>query len=200
MMRRQAELMRAAMENHGQMLPPVALASDTNNKEQLLLAEAVEEEAATAATAAASSTGGDEGNVQGEESVQTGGRSSTVRDAIGHQKRHNPPIKLKEYSGATSIETFFRQFRTCAVDYHWTEEDKGVYLRCQQTGDAANLLWAQPNADEIQFNELERMLRARFRSADQEEKFQTKLRARRRVREELLQALHADITRLMALV
>ena len=40
----------------------------------------------------------------------------------------------------------------------------------------------------------------RFGSADQEEKFQTKLRARRRGQEKSLQALHADITRLMALV
>ena len=120
-------------------------------------------------------------------------------DAIVHQKRHSPPIKLKEYSGPTSIETFFQQFRTCAAYYQWKEEDKGVYLRCQLTGDAANLLWAQPNADEIQFNKLERMLRARFESADREEKFQTKLRARRTGREESLQALHADITRLMVL-
>ena len=103
-----------------------------------------------------------------------------VRDAIVRQKRHSQPIKLKEYSGTTSIETFFQQFRTCAAYYHWTEEDKGVYLRFQLTGDAANLLWAQSNSDEIQFDSLERMLRARFGSADQEEKFQTELRARRR--------------------
>ena len=65
------------------------------------------------------------------------------------EKRRNPPLKLKEYSGSTSIETFFQQFRTCAAYYRWTDEDKGVYLRCQLTGDAANLLWAQPDADEI---------------------------------------------------
>ena len=71
-------------------------------------------------------------------------------------------------------------------------------MQCQLTGDAANLLWSQPNADEIQF-ELERMLRARFGSADQEKKFHTELRVRRRGQEESLQSLHADITRLMAL-
>ena len=43
------------------------------------------------------------------------------------------------------------------------------------------------------------MLRGRFGSANQEEKFQTELRARRRGREESLQALHADITCVMAL-
>ena len=40
----------------------------------------------------------------------------------------------------------------------------------------ANFLWAQPSADEIQFDELEGMQRARFESADQEEKFQTELK------------------------
>ena len=122
-----------------------------------------------------------------------------IRDAIVRQKRHSPPIKLKEYNGTTFIETFFQQFRTCVAYYHLTEEDKDVYLRCQLTGDAANLLWAQPDADEIQFDELERMLRARFGSADQKEKFQTELGPHRRGREQSLQPLHADITRLMAL-
>ena len=65
MMRSQAELIGAAMENQGEMMPPVTVARDTDKKEQLLLAAAVEEEeAATAATAAAIPTGGDEGSVQ----------------------------------------------------------------------------------------------------------------------------------------
>ena len=55
-------------------------------------------------------------------------------------KRRSPPINLKDYNGYTSIETFFQQFWTCAAYYHWTEDDKGVYLRFQLTGDAANLL------------------------------------------------------------
>ena len=66
----------------------------------------------------------------------------------------NPQIKPKEYNGTTSIETFFQQFRTCAAYYKWTDEDKGVYLRFQLTGDAANLLWAQPNADDVTYEEL----------------------------------------------
>ena len=51
-------------------------------------------------------------------------------------------------------------------------------MRCQLTGDAANLLWAQPNADDVTYEELERMLRGRFGSADLEEKFQSELSAR----------------------
>ena len=147
-MRRQAQLMRAAIENHGEMMPPVAVASDTNNKEQLL---------------PGGSGGGrrSDSSNDGSEFVRRRRRElsvaknpsrpavGAVRDAIGHQKRHNPPIKLKEYSGRTSIETFFQQFRTCAAYYHWTEEDKGVYLRCQLTGNAANLLWALPNSEKF---------------------------------------------------
>ena len=85
-------------------------------------------------------------------------------------------MNLKEYNGSTSIETFFQQFRTCAAYYCWTDEDKGVYLRCQLTVDAASLLSAQPNADDLHYDDLERLLRGRFGSADQEEKFQTELR------------------------
>ena len=43
------------------------------------------------------------------------------------------------------------------------------------------------------------MLRGRLGSAGKEDTFQTELRARPRGQEESLQALHADITRLMAL-
>ena len=60
-------------------------------------------------------------------------------------------------------------------------------------------LWAQPNADEIGYVKLERLLRDRFDSANQEEKFLTELRARRRGKDESLQALDADVIRLMAL-
>ena len=90
MMRPQAELIGAAMENHGEMMPPVAVARDTDNKEQLLLAAAAEEEAATEATAAASPTGGDEGSVQwrrirpDRRSEQNVTRSFTRSD-IAHQ-------------------------------------------------------------------------------------------------------------------
>ena len=53
--------------------------------------------------------------------------------------------------------------------------------------------------DDLHYDDLERLLRGRFGSADQEEKFQTALRTQRRGTSESLQALHADIVRLMAL-
>lgn len=64
-------------------------------------------------------------------------------------KWNSPTINLKEYKGSTSIKTFFQQFCTCTMYYHWTEEDKGVYLRRHLTDDEVNLLWAQLNADAI---------------------------------------------------
>ena len=88
-----------------------------------------------------------------------------------NEKRRSPPIKLKEDNGSKSIETFFQQFRTCVAYYCWTDEDMGVYLRCKLTGDAANLLWAQPDANDLYYDDLERRLRGRFGCADQEDKF-----------------------------
>ena len=96
------------------------------------------------------------------------------------------------------LSRLFKQFRTRAVYYKCTE-DKGVYLRCQPTGDAAKLLWAQPNADDVSYDGLERLLRIRFGFTDQKENFQTELGARRRDKDESLQALYFDIIRLMAL-
>ena len=75
-----------------------------------------------------------------------------------------------------------------------------MYLCFQLTGDVANLLWSQPNVDDTTYPELERMLKKIFESAFEEKKFQTELRACRRGHDESLQALHADMTRLMALV
>ena len=82
------------------------------------------------------------------------------------ETKRSPPIKLKEYNGITPIETFFKHFRSCAAYYNWMDEDKGIRLRCQLTGNAANLLWAQPNADDVTYEELVRMLRGRIGSAD----------------------------------
>ena len=53
--------------------------------------------------------------------------------------------------------------------------------------------------NDLHYDDLERLLRGRFGSADQEEKFQTELMARRRGTYESLQALHGDIVRLIAL-
>ena len=54
------------------------------------------------------------------------------------KKRNCSAIKLKDYNGSTSIETFLKQFHTCAAYCQWTEEDKGVYPHCQLTGDVVS--------------------------------------------------------------
>ena len=74
-----------------------------------------------------------------------------------------------------------------------------MHLRCALIGDAATLIWSQLDPDGLSYQQLQMLLRERYGSAKQEEKYQVELRVRRRKIGEELPTLRANITRLMAL-
>jgi hypothetical protein len=79
----------------------------------------------------------------------------------------------------------------------WSEADRLFHLQASLDGPAGQILWdagPQSTADEVI-----RLLRARFGTADQAERFRAELRSRRRHKGESLQSLYNDISRLMAL-
>ena len=74
-----------------------------------------------------------------------------------------------------------------------------MQMKCVLSGDAAILVWSQNNREQLTVEQLQELLRERYGSAKQEEKFHAEMRARRRKENEDLPALRADISRLMLL-
>ena len=73
-----------------------------------------------------------------------------------------------------------QQFRACAQYYKWTKEESNVQMKCALSGDAAILVWSQTNPEQLTVGLLQELLRERYGSAKQKEKFQAELRERRR--------------------
>ena len=72
-------------------------------------------------------------------------------------------------------------------------------MKCTLSGDAASLVWSQTNPEQLTVEQLQELLRERYGSAKQVEKFQDELRKRQRRANEDLPTLRADISRLMSL-
>jgi len=105
--------------------------------------------------------------------------------------------KLGTYDGSACLETFIARFNNCARYFKWDEEDKLFQLCASLSGPAGQILWdtgTQTTADEVM-----RLLRNRFASINQAERFCAELRARKRKPGESLQKLYQDICRLMFL-
>ena len=99
-------------------------------------------------------------------------------DRRSTRMRKSSTLKLKEFDGSTPVEVFLQQFQACSHYYEWNDEECCLQLRGALSGDAAILILSQ--SDKLSFNQLRRLLRERYGSEKQEEKFQAELRNRRR--------------------
>jgi hypothetical protein len=110
--------------------------------------------------------------------------------------RFNYVVKLGNYDGTSSLETFLAKFKNLASYYRWNERDRVFHLRACLDGAARQILWdANENAS---FEQIIRLLRSRFGNEHQAERYRAELRKRRRKRGEKLQDVYTDIRRLMS--
>jgi len=79
----------------------------------------------------------------------------------------------------------------------WNEEDCSHHLCASLYGPASQVLWELP--PKATTADLERLLQTRFDTQLQAESFKAKLRKRRRAKDEPLQDLYRDISRLIQL-
>ena len=86
-------------------------------------------------------------------------------------KRKSTAVKPRTFDGSTPVDTFLQQFRACAQYYKWLEEESSVQMKCALSGDAATLVWSQTNPEQLTVEHLQKLLRERYGSAKQEEKF-----------------------------
>lgn len=114
---------------------------------------------------------------------------------------HSPRrrIKIREFDGKGSFETFYEHFQICAQYNRWREVDRLAHLKSALVGDAGQLLWDTPPTETDTVDKLVQLLRNRFGGAKQVDKYRMELRLRRRQPEETLSQLHQSIRCLMAL-
>ena len=115
----------------------------------------------------------------------------------GRSTRMLPQVRLGMYRGESCLETFLVKFEDISSYMCWTEEDRLFHLRASLDGVAGQILWdAGPQTSTAS---VIRLLRARFGTEHQAERFRAELRSRRRQKGESLQKLYNDICRLLAL-
>ena len=123
------------------------------------------------------------------------GRSSSSEDNYSPRRR----IKVREFDGKGSFETFYEHFQICAQYNRWREVDRLAHLKSALVGDAGQLLWDTPSTETDTVAKLAQLLRNRFGGVKQIDKFRMELRLRRRQPGETLSQLHQSIRCLMAL-
>ena len=122
---------------------------------------------------------------------------SNVRDRRGGEGRRKW-IRPDKFDGTTPLATFLTQFKTCAHYNGWNEEDKLAHLKVSLKGSAALLLAAEGDRC-ASYLQLEQKLKQRYGTEGQANLFRTQLRTRRRGKDESLQSVYLDISRLSAL-
>ena len=119
--------------------------------------------------------------------------SGTKHDSL----KFSVGAKLGTYNGSTCLETFLAKFENCSEYLNWTVRDRLFHLKASLEGPAGQLLWNAPK--DISVSRLIELLRNRFGTNNQAERYRAELRARKRQPNELLQSLYHDIARLMSL-
>jgi len=106
------------------------------------------------------------------------------------------PMKPPKFDGRTSLDEFVIAFENCARFNAWSAEDKAAYLMNSLTGSAAQLL--RDSAD-CTYKELIKKLERRYGTKNQQERYRTEIRCRRRKKEEPVTELAEAIRGLMML-
>lgn len=112
-------------------------------------------------------------------------------------KRSLPTIKLDSYDGSNPLETHLAKLENCAVYYGWSAKDRLCHLKASLTGQAGEVLWQLTS--ETTEEQLTQLLKNRFGSGHQTERFRAELQSRRRKQGESVQSVYNDIRRLLAL-
>ena len=108
-----------------------------------------------------------------------------------------PTLKLGSYDGSTCLMTFLAKFENCIDYYGWSSKEQLCHLRASLEGAAGQVLWDAGKQSSV--DEVIHLLKSRFGTTNEEERYRSELRSRRRRRGESLQSVYRDVRRLMAL-
>ena len=107
-------------------------------------------------------------------------------------------LKLYPYDGTSEpFETFIARFENFSDHFQWSEQERLFNLRNSLAKSVGNVLWDSGSPSSSA--ELIQLLRSRYGTEHQAERFRMELKTRRRQKDEPLQSVFQDIKRLMAL-
>ena len=107
------------------------------------------------------------------------------RQGNRHTKHVLPTLKLGTFNGSTCLKTFLAKFENCSDYYEWTEKEKLCHLRASLEGPAGQVLWDAGQQSSV--DQVIRLLKNRFGCLNEEERYRSELKVRRRRRGESLQ-------------
>ena len=105
-------------------------------------------------------------------------------------------MKPVKFDGRTPLDEFIIAFENCAQFNRWSPTDKAAYLRNSLTGSAAQLLRDSASSS---YGELLAKLERRYGTQNQQERYRTEVRCRRRKKDEPVTELAEAIRGLMML-
>ena len=106
-------------------------------------------------------------------------------------------LKLNQFNGEGSLETFLAKFRNMSQYLGWNEMDRFHHLCASLSGSAGQVLWNVPSNATADY--VIELLRTRFGNEIRIEQYRAEVRARRRPPNEMLQSLYLDIVRMTTL-
>ena len=129
--------------------------------------------------------------------VAGGGSRSNATSHSNTTRRTSATIKLGSYDGSSALETHLAKLKNCSDYYRWDARERLCHLKASLDGSAGQVLWQiGENATE---NDVIQLLKNRFGSLNQAERYRAELKSRRRRPGESIQSVYHDIRRLLAL-
>ena len=126
------------------------------------------------------------------------GSDSTDSQSGDEKQSSRDHIRLDTFDGSGSWDVFSEQFDIARKYNGWTERQALSRLKSCLRGSAAMVLLST-EAHDVSLRGLRRMIKLRYGDTQQASRYRSELPARRRGRGETLQALYADVSRLVTL-
>ncbi|MEZ4720247.1 MAG: RNase H-like domain-containing protein [Flavobacteriales bacterium] len=123
---------------------------------------------------------------------------SRTRQHDNTRYRRKNTIQPEKFDGSQPLVAYLQHFDTCATYNEWQREDKAAYLRTSLRGNAALLVASSCNKW-ASYREIVQTLTKRYGTDGQTSMYRAQLKTKRRGRNESLQELYHEITRLIAL-
>jgi hypothetical protein len=132
--------------------------------------------------------------------VQDAGTTEVARITRADEMRRSEEVldNMRPFDGTEDVNLYLFRLEYIAQVYHWTEEDRYVFLAQKLCG-AADKVFNGCSKDQQNYAGLTQRLRASFSTAEDPEQARMKLQSRKQHEAETVQELAADIQRLTAL-
>ena len=129
--------------------------------------------------------------------VQQRNASTNSMESTAVRKPALPTLRLAQFNGLQPLDTFLAKFENCSDYYGWSERERVCHLRASLDGEAALVLCDGDRPSTT--DDVIHLLKRRFGSQDQCERYRAELQAIKRKDGASLQSVYSEVRRVMAL-